>query len=136
MKLTIFDEKSKSTAVSYIQKLPVSKAYILSITNKKDSRSVSQNKLYWLYIACISKETGVEKDDLHAYFKQRFLLKDEIDIAGEVLKATYSTSKLSKDNFAIFIEKIISFASELGIVLPSPDDAYFEQFREYYEDSI
>ena len=48
-----------------------------------------------------------------------------------------STTTLDTAQFARYIDHITAFAgAELGIVLPDPTDAYWEQFYEYYKNYI
>jgi hypothetical protein len=50
---------------------------------------------------------------------------------------TQSTTTLNTAEFTAYLEKIQIFASaELGIVLPNPDDLYFDSMVDYYADKF
>ena len=137
MKFVIRDRESKDAAISYIDKLPEDKAYDLSVTQKKSKRTLSQNSLYWLYLSCISDETGGDKDDLHMFFRKKYLKRGELIFGNESITSTYSTKQLDTKLFTEYIDKIVIFASsELGIILPNPSDKYWEQFYEQYKDTL
>lgn len=59
----------------------------------------------------------------------------EVSMFGKQSYELTPTSSLNTQQFTLFIEKIQAWAaSELGIVLPIPEDLIFQQFLEYYED--
>lgn len=128
--------KDKQGVIDYIEKLP-DKVYRVEITLKRENRTVSQNRLYWLYLACLEDETGMEKECLHDYFKQKYLTIEDVEIGNITIKKTISTTKLNTSQFSEYTNKIAAFASaELGIILPNPEDLAFEQFCEYYKNRI
>ncbi len=85
------------------------------------SRTLPQNRFYWFYLRVISKETGNNEEDLHAFFRQKLLPKKFIKIVGK--KGTYeiedykSTTKLTKLEFSEYLEKICAIT---GVSLPDP----------------
>ena len=106
--------------------------YEISISKVKKSRSLSQNKLMWLWFKCISDETGTEIQDIHDYYCDLFL-KREVTIKGKEVLVTGSTSQLDTKNFTIFMKKIQADAStELGIILPLPEDLSINDFIQRY----
>ena len=137
MQFKIHDEKSREAVRIYIDKLNPEKRYTVSITLKREIRTVPQNRLYWLYVTCISDETGSSKDDIHSYFKQTFLKVDELVIGNTNIPQTVSTTKLNTKMMADLINQIIVWASsELGIILPDPADYLWDQFYEKYKDML
>jgi len=137
MLLKIRTERDKQTAVDYINKLP-DKPYDVSIKLHKQTRTCPQNRLYWMWINAISKDTGNEPDDLHDYFGSKYLPKIAVKMfGGDILDKNISTTQLNTAEFTAYLEKIQIFASaELGIILPNPDDKYFEQMADYYSDKF
>lgn len=96
-------------------------------------RSISQNKLMWLWFACIQQETGTDKIDIHDYYCKKFLRR-VVTLAGKEEVVVSGTSKLSTEQFKDFLDKVqVDAASELGIKLPNPEDEYWRQFEEYYK---
>lgn len=39
------------------------------------ARSLAQNRLYWLWLNELERQTGQDDDELHIYFKRLFLAK-------------------------------------------------------------
>lgn len=109
------------------------KSYSLSLVRTTKKRSLPQNKLYWLYLVCIENETGQDAKDLHEYFKDKFLLKELIEVLGNQILKSPTTTILKTKPFNIYLEKIVVFASqELQIKLPNPDDLQMDSFIEHY----
>lgn len=132
MILRINSPKDKEAVKAYVEKLP-DKPFIVTIEKKKEVRSIPQNKLYWSWIKCISNETGNDNKDLHEYFSERFLRRETAVIFGVMVERAISTTKLSTVEFTAYLEKIEQFASsELGIILPHPEDLYWNEFYDKY----
>ena len=131
-------DTDKQIAIDHIKKLDLSKGktYNLSLSVKRKIRSVSQNALYWLWLTCIEKETGNDKIDLHEYFKQEFLGHITKEVFNTEVYPLRSTTGLNTKEFTDYLNKIQVFvASELGIVLPLPEDQHFSEFYEKYKDA-
>lgn len=136
MKFQIFDTNSQMGVIEYLQKLDTQKRYNIEILLKREKRTIPQNRLYWLYLACIEDETGMDKEDLHDHFKRKYLRKEDIVLGNDTIEQKTSTKKLDTKQFTDYINKIVVFASsELGIVLPDPADRLWEQFYERYKDA-
>lgn len=137
MKVDIYTEVDKQAAISLIEKLNLSKKYVLEIKVKKEKRSLDQNALYWLWLTCIQHESGNDKDFLHDFFREKYLPYREIEVFGKLMKELTSTTKLSRAQFKEYLYYIQIFASvELGVVLPNPEDLHFEQFKNFYQDRL
>jgi len=109
----------------------------LFLTLQPEKRNIHQNKLYWLWLTCLEAETGNDKNDLHEFFKDKFLKKELIEVFETQILKEVSTAKLDKKQFSAYLEKIQIFAqTELEIKLPEPKDKEFEQFYEFYKDKI
>ena len=135
MVFRVVNEQTKAVAISYIQKLQEGKQYNVSISLKREKRSIQQNRLYHLWLNCISAETGNEVEDLHDYFKGRFLARRVVVFSKEC-DFGISTTKLNTAEFTVFLDKVQQFAANEGIILPNPEDLYFEQFYQQYKDFI
>lgn len=137
MKFHYNNADSKAAVKAYIDRCPDGKAYEVSIVLKKDRRTLPQNRLYWLYVACIMDETGNDRDALHDFFRRKFLPVKYGVLGGERTERLTSTTELDTVQFTGYTDRIVAFASsELGIVLPNPEDRYFEQFFEQYKGFI
>jgi hypothetical protein len=76
----------------------------------------------------------VARNKIHKAIAGRFIGFDEyIDFFGKEVRIPKST-KLSKDRFSKFIKSIILWSnSELGIILPDPEDTNWDNFKQKYE---
>ena len=108
--------------------------YDITIKRKQEQRSVSQNALMWMWFGCIEEQTGTLKNDVYLYYRSKFLGK-WTSLAGErPVWTSLETSKLTKEQFAEFLNHIqADAASELGITLPTPDDLHWEAFFQQYK---
>ena len=136
MNYRIHTTKDKEAVKSYIDSLPEGKAYDVVIKLHREKRTIDQNRLLFLWLGCIANETGNDKDTLHEYFKQKFLGFEQrvMSFNREVTFISPTTTTLDTKQFTEYLNKIQEFASsELGIVLPLPEDAVFTQFYEPYK---
>lgn len=106
--------------------------YTISIKRKVEPRTLNQNALMWLWFACIEKETGTDKMDVHDYYCRKFLIR-QICVNGNPVNVVGSTSKLNTIQMKNFMDKIQGdAASEFGINLPLPADKYYQDFINEY----
>jgi hypothetical protein len=139
MEFKIKTETDKGGVKQYIDKLDLEhgKTYHVGITVKRATRSISQNSLYWLWLTCIRQETGNDKETLHEYFKQEFLGRRTVEIFNTEVYPLRSTTGLNTKEFTDYLDKIKVFAgTELGIILPLPEDLCFKAFYERYKDFL
>lgn len=87
------------------------------VTNERPKRTTAQNSYYWgVYLPLISKETGEsDLDRLHTLFKGKFLTTNIVEVLGEKVRITKSTTNLSTSEFA---EYIMSIEALTGIMAP------------------
>ena len=112
----------------YVFSLLKNGTYTIEIKRISEKRTVSQNALMWMWFACIERETGTPKQDVHDYYCRMFLrrwvgFKDRnIEVVGE-------TKKLNTEQMTEFLNKVQADAqTELGITLPRPEDRFFQEF--------
>jgi len=123
----------ESMVVSHFSQYPDSDKAIIEIREDKATRSVKQNKLYWLWLKVIDDETGMPKLDyledgkwhkgLHTRFKCDHIDKEFYDDGSMKIP---STKKLKIKGFTEYLERIDRAMIELGIILPHPNDLYWE----------
>jgi len=137
MNYTIQSAFDKQKIHQVIDQLSDQKKWSISIKIKREIRSLPQNRLYWLWLACICDETGGDRDEIHLELKRRFLpLKTVKGLSGEVTKPI-STTELDTKQFTDYLEKIqIMMLRDYGITLPNPSDLIFSSFVENYQDFI
>ena len=132
----IFDKNRKIEAIKFIDNLFAQDKRV-TIVITKEKRTLDQNKLYWLWLSCIAKETGNDKDDLHEYFIYKYLNPELVQVFEKMIYKRLSTSTLDTKQFTKYLNKIQVFANtELAIELPNPEDLKFAEFFEYYKNYI
>ena len=99
----------------------------VEVSKCTNNRSLAQNRLYWLYMSQISKGYDLSHGKQHSpetwseYFKHQFLDSKIIEVRGEVIKQTKTTTKLNTKEFTDYLERIdIYCADELGVMLHHP----------------
>jgi hypothetical protein len=136
MKRKLITETDREMTIAFIRRLDLKKIYSIEITERRIRRTISQNGLYWLWLQCIAHETGNDKDDLHEYFKQKYLVRERKYIINQLVEVI-STKGLSTVQFKELLDNVQMFAStELAITLPDPEDKRWEEFFDYYKDKI
>ena len=106
--------------------------YTLSIKRKTEPRTLSQNRLMWMWFACLEASSGSSKEDWHNYYCDRFL-SDYVEIGGKVRRVVRRTSELTTKQFKDFLDKVQADAAvEEGVVLPLPEDQFFADFVDEY----
>ena len=121
----------KEKAISYIER--IDKDMLCEVRKDKRTRSVVQNAYYWFLLTMLEYDTGNDKNDLHIYFKEKYLRKESnfIELTKiEVIEYTQSTTKLSTIEMEDYLEKIRIFASrELGCFLPLPGETIHDYLQ-------
>jgi hypothetical protein len=136
MKRKLLTELDRDMVISQIKRLDLKKVYTVDITERRIKRTISQNGLYWLWLTCVSHETGNDKDDLHEFFKQKYLTPETILVLDYTI-TRISTTNLNTVQFKYLLDNIQIFAStELAITLPDPNDLRWEEFYDYYKDKM
>lgn len=95
----------------------------ITIQKLKSSRSIMQNRLWWLYVTILANELGYSKDEMHEICKFKFLKKEKIDEkTGELFQYIGSTATLGKGEFVDLVDSLIRWSAEtFNIVLPLPN---------------
>lgn len=104
--------------------------FVVSIRKSSEYRTVEQNRLYWRWLECIHNELGEDVNELHEFFKDKFLTRNAFKQDGEEVVCRWSTSKIDRTFwFPHYLRQVQSFAAiEWGIFLPEPKDMEYEQF--------
>lgn len=109
--------------------------YTLTLTRVVQKRTLSQNRLMWLWFACIEAETGQPSQDVHDYYCSKLLQREIINpLTGEITKVCGGTSTMNTAQMTQFLNQVqADAATELGITLPLPSDLGYDEFRLQYE---
>lgn len=143
--LTIHDDVSRQAAIRFIGAASIIGGLTVTITDKKPSRSVAQNAIYWQWLNLIGTEIGYSKDEMHDQTKERLLLPimlesparypQALDVADmmaiaphkkRIILSLISTTALTVHHFAQYLNEVEAFAGNMGIRLPHPTDLYEE----------
>lgn len=118
-RLELSDRQAFSRAMRHFRRGPVS----VRIQVDHGKRSNQANRYYRLVLGLIGDCNGDDSEDLHDFFKKRFLTPEVHTVLGEGI-AVYTTRKLSPEQFYEYVENVRRFAlTELGVVTPDPDPA-------------
>lgn len=118
------------------------------ITNKDETRTQAQNRLYWKWLGQLQNAWGQDKDSLHILFKRRFLARiylrdgtddmlksgiENLDVIKQLAPHIYesqamivangiSTTKATTKQFTEYLNDIYAFCYSKGVLLEIPSD--------------
>jgi len=109
----------------------------LKIQVKAGNRTLSQNSLYWVWIAQITDElnrrnkSDFTTEEIHTRMKHDHLGYDEARSIGtsEIPAQLKSTTKLSKGEMFAFMERLDMFWAERGVLLITPSDSVYATLK-------
>lgn len=132
---------------NYQSAVAAGKPLIVNITDKKEQRSLAQNRLYWMWVTQISKHFGDDKDGVHFDCKRRFLIKiymrDDAEYAAtcaaviglkgvgepekyrliaDFLIDNTSTTDATTEQMTEYLNEIFVFYYKQGLRLSVPED--------------
>jgi len=102
---------------------------------KKSRRTNDQNALLWSIYEDILARGGEElrgftKDELHEFFLIDYFGAETKELFGrKKLKPLKRSSRLTKMEFSDFVEHIVRFMAEKGVVVDLPGDEEFKSGR-------
>lgn len=104
-----------------LQKFRDGEEVTLTLTNKKQKRTLAQNAYYWgVYLPLIARETGEnEIERLHELFKGKFLTKEIAVVLGEKVRIKKSTTEMGIGEFSRYM---LSIQGLTGIEAPPTED--------------
>ena len=103
---------------SYLETLE-GKQVEVKVQKERSQRSLNQNNYYHaVVVKMLSDFTGYDIDEMHEILKYEFLKK--VNTGG--FEYVQSTAKLTTTEFEEYLEKIKTWASMLGCVIPDPNE--------------
>jgi len=102
-----------------LEKFTLGRTITLWLDSKLPKRSVQQNRFYFLYLRMIADETGNEVEDLHTYFKGKYLSRGITEIFSHKVRRVRSTTDLNKSEFSEYLQRI---ELESGVAIPSTEE--------------
>jgi hypothetical protein len=89
---------------------------------RESNRTKSQNRFYWELLGAIEMQLVNEgrryrAEIWHEYFKARYLVPKMMELPnGKLKEVERTTTDLSKKEFSDYIEQVMAFASEHGVI--------------------
>jgi hypothetical protein len=128
-KFILRDDQIKLRATRAIMGIPIDPMHEVIIRPHKSKRSLDQNSLHWKRLDIIrlhimdSTGQALSAEDLHEFFKKKFLAARLVEINGESVKVTRTTTQLNTKEFKEFMDDIDHYCIEhLELYLPEPGD--------------
>ena len=116
-------ERSLTRLVGFLSALPKEKAYEVTIKERKNTRSIQQNRYLWgaVYPTILRHLPGWESEDLHEYYLGECFGWETLEGMGRKrLRPIKRSSVLSKTEFCDYVAFIQRKAAELGIYIEDP----------------
>ena len=87
----------------------------------ESTRTNTQNAYYWVVLNIMASEFGTTPNELHEHFKAEFLPSQEYFtlISRRRLR---STTEQTISQMAEYIDKVVRFAAENGVVIPDLEE--------------
>ena len=122
--VTTKDDLNRVLSMIRVAELPLS----ISWGKYKSNRSLEQNKLLWKWLDIIRvhiADSGGElftAEELHEFFKAKFLPSRVVEINGEAIRCRATTTKLNTKEMSAYLESIDRHAADsLHLILPMDD---------------
>ncbi len=118
-RLKLSDEQSYRKQIAHFKPGKV----VVRVEVDRGKRTNQANRYYRLVLGLISDDTGDEPDDLHEFFKRKFLASEIRNVFGQEVEV-WTTVDKDPERFYRYVEDIRRFALvERGIITPDPDPA-------------
>ena len=114
----------------FLASLPADKAWKVAIARYAKRRSDQQNRYLWgvCYPVFLRALEGWDAEDVHEYMLGEMWGWERLEGMGRVrMKPIKRSSKLSKIEFAEYVDFIQRKAAGLGLYIPDPDPFHDEQ---------
>jgi len=127
MRYTIINERVRGAVQTVVESLPIdnSHPYVVEIKQRATKRSLDQNALLWKWYDVIRQHVGdttgehYSAEQLHEWFKAKFLPSRVVSVAGESVRCRATTTKLTVAEMHDYMEMIDRYcADRLHLLLP------------------
>ena len=124
-KLTV---NSIGMLIQAIWKLDLTKAWRVTIVQWRESRSLSQNALYWKWLGEIAKQQTISNDPeiWHEIFKKYYcpekVINEHITIK--------STKKLDLGEMHYYLNRIEQYSIDRGYLITIPDQCEYRELQD------
>jgi hypothetical protein len=133
---TIDSAEKRATAAEYVSRLTSSPLMDVEVKPHRRSRSIAQNRLYWMWLHTVADYAGYDEQELHLLLRERFLGYEPVEIKGKTVHTLKSTTELTIRQFTDYLNRLARLAYYLEISLPYPDGADFALGKNNKGDSM
>jgi hypothetical protein len=125
-------ERAVERITEFIKHLPTDKAWAIEVREYNPRRSDQQNRYLWgvCYATLLNAPAlaGWDAEDLHEYFLGEHFGWETLEGLGRKrVRPIRRSSRLSKMEFADFIDFIQRKAAEFGVFIPDADPAHWDE---------
>lgn len=108
--------------------LDASKPYRIYITDTKVGRTPAQHRYYWgVVVKAFSEASGMEPEDIHDVWKRAYA-GHRYEKWGNGRRRVYnSTTAMTVPEMGKYLDRVIQFCAENGVVVPNPERLTDEQ---------
>ena len=107
--------------VTTIRERDSSGTTVVTVSDKKITRSTQQNRYFHKLVSLIAEQQGSDAEKVKREIKHKIGLVEKQLINGELITIIKSTADLKVDEFSKLIEATIGVCVFLGISYPTPD---------------
>ena len=79
-----------------------------------------------MWVKIIADESGYTRDAMHDILRDKFLGYRTVKTKDKVIEVLRSTTGLNVEDMKDYLTEIDMFATEFGMMLPRPEDLYYE----------
>ena len=132
MKYNLSSSYKTELAELYFTKLKEKKAWI-ELKELHIPHSIDAHRLYWVWLNCIAKETGIDKNELHYLYRATFLRKPIEEILKYLKPELWVSIYRFITDFRYFpdmnlVIDIISQSTAISLNNNPQNDAEFSQY--------
>jgi hypothetical protein len=123
------DQHTLQNVINKLSSLNMDRPWWVEVTRCKNTRSIAQNKLFWMWLKIWGDDLGYSKDEMYDVVVSRLWpLHDEerLSYNGQEVARQRRTSQLTTKDFTALLDNIDREAANTGTVLPKPEDIYYE----------
>lgn len=126
--IVVRTEAERTAAIRFIGVLSLEKPIRLTVEEVTKRRTLSQNALMWKWLNEVADKmaeySGHTPEEIHDFFKRKFLSPTLVTIAGETVER-YTTTKMNTAEMSAYMDRIYAFVTgECGIYLTLPEQAH------------
>ena len=133
MTYNLNDQKQYMQALDFIE-IAKQNMWHVTLEKKRESRTIQQNKYYWLILRYFGLQYGCTKTEAEYYFKQicnpDIFCRKKKDKEDRIIYIVRSTSQLTKQEMISAINNFSVWCSQRQIELPRPEDKEMLRYAE------